>query len=36
MPADNLRGILLMLVSMALFGIEDMFLKLATAHLPSG
>ena len=36
MPADNLRGIMLMLVSMALFGIEDMFLKLATKTIPSG
>ena len=36
MPADNLRGILLMLASMALFGIEDMFLKMATAGLPTG
>lgn len=36
MAADNLRGILLMLVSMALFAVEDMFLKLASAGLPTG
>jgi len=36
LAADNLRGILLMLVSMALFAVEDMFLKLASAGLPTG
>lgn len=36
MAADNLRGILLMVVSMALFGLEDMFLKWAAADLPIG
>ncbi len=36
MNADNLRGILLMLGSMALFAIEDMFLKWAAASLPIG
>lgn len=34
--ADNLRGILLMLASMALFAMEDMFLKWATVDLPLG
>lgn len=33
---DNLRGIFLMLVSMALFAVEDMFLKMASASLPTG
>ncbi|MFN3576760.1 MAG: DMT family transporter [Tabrizicola sp.] len=33
---ENLRGILLMLISMALFAIEDLFLKLAAADLPIG
>ncbi|WP_426033474.1 DMT family transporter [Cypionkella sp. TWP1-2-1b2] len=36
MASDNLRGILLMVVSMALFGLEDMFLKWAAASLPVG
>jgi drug/metabolite transporter (DMT)-like permease len=36
LAADNLRGIFLMLVSMALFAVEDMFLKLASAGLPTG
>lgn len=34
--AENLRGIALMTGSMALFGIEDMFLKFATHGLPTG
>lgn len=33
---DNLRGIFLMLASMALFAVEDMFLKMASASLPTG
>lgn len=33
---DNLRGIVLMSVSMAGFAIEDMFIKLAAASLPTG
>jgi drug/metabolite transporter (DMT)-like permease len=33
---DNLRGIFLMVASMALFGIEDMFLKWAAEGLPLG
>ena len=36
MAADNLRGIILMVMSMALFGLEDMFLKWAAAELPIG
>lgn len=36
MASENLRGILLMLISMALFAVEDMFLKLASAGLPTG
>jgi len=36
LAAENLRGILLMVVSMALFGLEDMFLKWAAADLPIG
>ena len=32
----NLRGIALMVAAMALFGIEDMFLKWAAADLPIG
>lgn len=36
MAADNLRGILLMLAAMALFAVEDMFLKWAAAGLPVG
>lgn len=36
MASDNLRGILLMLASMALFAFEDMFLKWASASLPTG
>ena len=36
MASDNLRGIVLMLVSMALFALEDMFLKWAAAGLPVG
>ncbi len=35
-PADNLRGIGLMAGSMALFAVEDMFLKFATQDLPTG
>lgn len=35
-PTDNLRGIALMTGSMALFAVEDMFLKLSTAGLPTG
>src|SRR3989338_273532 len=31
-----MRGIFLMLVSMALFAVEDMFLKMASASLPTG
>lgn len=34
--AQNLRGIALMTVSMALFAFEDMFLKLAAVSLPPG
>lgn len=34
--SGNLRGILLMVASMALFAVEDMFLKLAAASLPVG
>ncbi len=33
---DNLRGIFLMVAAMALFGVEDMFLKFAAAGLPLG
>jgi drug/metabolite transporter (DMT)-like permease len=33
---DNLRGILLMVASMAGFAIEDMFVKWAAADLPTG
>lgn len=33
---QNLRGIVLMVASMALFGMEDMFLKWAAAGLPIG
>ncbi len=33
---DNLRGIFLMVASMALFGVEDMFLKWAAQGLPLG
>jgi len=36
MERDNLRGTLLMLVSMALFAVEDVFLKLAAAQMPVG
>lgn len=36
MASDNLRGILFMVVSMALFGLEDMFLKWAAQSLPVG
>ena len=36
MASDNLRGIVFMLVSMALFALEDMFLKWAAAGLPVG
>ena len=35
-PADNLRGIGLMTGSMALFGLEDMFLKFAARDIPTG
>lgn len=34
--SGNLRGIVLMVVSMALFAVEDMFLKLAASSLPVG
>ncbi|MBC7736446.1 MAG: DMT family transporter [Candidatus Saccharibacteria bacterium] len=34
--SDNLRGIALMAGSMALFGVEDMFLKFAARDLPAG
>jgi drug/metabolite transporter (DMT)-like permease len=34
--ADNLRGIVLMVLAMALFGLEDMFLKWAAVGLPVG
>ena len=34
--ANNLRGITLMLLSMALFAVEDMFLKWAASDLPVG
>jgi len=34
--ANNLRGITLMLLSMALFAVEDMFLKWAASGLPVG
>lgn len=34
--AHNLRGILLMLASMALFAVEDMFIKIAARDIPSG
>ena len=34
--SENLTGILLMLISMALFAVEDLFLKLAAADLPIG
>lgn len=34
--AENLTGILLMLAAMALFAVEDLFLKLAAANLPIG
>ena len=33
---NNLRGIVLMVVAMAGFAIEDMFIKIASATLPSG
>jgi drug/metabolite transporter (DMT)-like permease len=36
LASDNLRGIILMVLSMALFGLEDMFLKWATVGLPVG
>ena len=35
-PRDNLRGIGLMTGSMALFAVEDMFLKFSTRALPTG
>ncbi|CAN1532586.1 RhaT Permeases of the drug/metabolite transporter (DMT) superfamily [Paracoccaceae bacterium] len=34
--SENLTGILLMLAAMALFAVEDLFLKLAAADLPIG
>ncbi len=34
--SDNMKGALLMTAAMALFAIEDMFIKLAAAGLPSG
>ncbi len=36
MQSDNLRGILLMVASMALFALEDMFIKLAATAVPTG
>lgn len=36
MASENLRGIVLMVLSMALFGLEDMFLKWAAVGLPVG
>ena len=36
MSSENLRGIGLMVLSMALFALEDVFLKLAAAHMPTG
>lgn len=33
---DNLRGIGLMVLAMALFAVEDMFIKLASAMMPTG
>lgn len=36
MAADNLRGIVLMLASMALFAMEDMFIKWAAQGMPTG
>lgn len=33
---DNLRGILLMVAGMALFALEDTFIKLAAADMPAG
>jgi drug/metabolite transporter (DMT)-like permease len=36
LASDNLRGIVLMVLSMALFGLEDMFLKWAAVRLPVG
>lgn len=33
---DNLKGAVLMVAAMALFAIEDMFIKLAAANLPAG
>lgn len=36
MGAENLRGIGLMVLSMALFAVEDLFLKLAALDLPTG
>lgn len=36
MAGENLRGLALMLAAMALFAIEDMFLKLTAARLPTG
>ncbi len=36
MASDNLRGIILMVLAMALFGLEDMFLKWAAVGLPVG
>lgn len=33
---DNLRGIMLMVASMAVFAVEDMFIKIASAEMPAG
>ena len=33
---DNLRGILLMVASMAGFALEDMFIKWTSAKMPTG
>ena len=35
-PSTNLRGILLMTLSMGLFAVEDLFLKLSAETLPTG
>jgi len=36
MHSDNFKGSLLMIAAMALFAVEDMFIKLASGALPSG
>ena len=35
MASDNLRGIVLMVLSMAFFAVEDMFLKFSAQSLPT-